>query len=167
MTVNCGWLSCSLAACGAAPVRLVSPLGSPDSTPRTPVSPRFYCSPAGREKVRWSVMAETVVYFEEVSDSLKRKIKIAGGKAGDETAAYMLIDVRNVGELEKHGKIKDAINIPLKLMETILSMADETFFNEMGFEKRLLAERVLVPYCRSGPRAFKAATVMKSCGYHR
>ena len=61
---------------------------------------------------------------------------------------------------EKHGKIKNSINLPLKALDNILNMSDEDFFSEVGIKKGELGSCLLVTHCRSGPRGFKAAHIL-------
>ena len=77
------------------------------------------------------------------------------------------MDVRNPGEIEKKGRIRNSVNIPLKSMDATLKLSDDAFFHEVGVHKSFLFNSLVVTHCRSGPRGFKAALILIENGFTR
>ena len=75
-----------------------------------------------------SNMLEKVICYEELLALVNMDLR-----CNKKLPKVIVIDVRNPGEIEKHGRILNAINIPLKAMDNILSMSAEEYFKEMGF----------------------------------
>ncbi len=62
-----------------------------------------------------------------------------------------LLDVRNPDELEEHGMIAGAVNIPIGELETRISEVPEG--------------KTIVTYCMRGGRASRAAEALRDAGY--
>lgn len=62
-----------------------------------------------------------------------------------------LLDVRNPDELEEHGMIAGAINIPIGDLEARLS--------------EVPTDKTIVTYCMRGGRASQAAEILREAGY--
>jgi rhodanese-related sulfurtransferase len=62
-----------------------------------------------------------------------------------------LLDVRNPEELEEHGVIEGAINIPIDQLEARLSEVPQ--------------DKEIVTYCMRGGRASRAADMLREAGY--
>ena len=107
-------------------------------------------------------MMEKVIFYEELLALVNKDLK-----SNKKLPKVLVVDVRNPGEIEKHGKILNAINMPLKALENVLKMSEEEFFEEMGLKKEELSSSLLITYCRSGPRGFKAGHVLHQHGYKR
>ena len=107
-------------------------------------------------------MLHKVICFAELSALVNRDLK-----SNKKLPRVLVVDVRNTGEIEKHGKIKNSINLPLKALDNILNMSEEDFFSEVGIKKGELGSCLLVTHCRSGPRGFKAAHILMEHGYTR
>jgi len=105
-------------------------------------------------------MMEKVIFYEELLALVNKDLK-----SNKKLPKVLVVDVRNPGEIEKHGKILNAINMPLKALNDILKMSEEEFFEEMGLKKEELSSSLLITYCRSGPRGFKAGHVLHQHGY--
>merc|ERR1711874_756870 len=105
-------------------------------------------------------MLNRVICYEELLALVNRDLA-----SNRKLPNVLVIDVRNPGEIEKHGRILNAINMPLKALDSILKMSKEEFFQEMGLKKEELRSSLLVTYCRSGPRGFKAAHILRENGF--
>lgn len=68
--------------------------------------------------------------------------------AGDD---IYLLDVRNPDELEEHGMIAGAINIPIDQLEARLGEVPK--------------DKEIVTYCMRGGRASRAADILREAGY--
>lgn len=73
----------------------------------------------------------------------------------------IIVDVREPGELEKSGTIKNAINVPRSHLEF---KADPS---SPMYEGKLSADKRLVLFCASGKRAVLAAKTLQEMGYTR
>jgi adenylyltransferase/sulfurtransferase len=62
-----------------------------------------------------------------------------------------LLDVRNPDELEEHGMIAGAVNIPIDQLEARLSEVPR--------------DKEIVTYCMRGGRASRAADILREAGY--
>ena len=107
-------------------------------------------------------MLEKVICYDELSALVKKDLK-----CNKKLPKLLVVDVRNPGEIVKHGRIMNSINMPLKALENILKMTEEDFFDEFGIKKGELGSSLLVTHCRSGPRAFKAVHILMEHGYTR
>ncbi|MDB2489714.1 rhodanese-like domain-containing protein, partial [Gammaproteobacteria bacterium] len=67
---------------------------------------------------------------------------------------YYIIDVRELDEVTKSGKIKGALNIPKGVIETTMKLG-----------KEVKAEQPIVVYCESGNRAALAGKCLNEAGY--
>eukprot|EP00091_Calanus_sinicus_P013579 TRINITY_DN30104_c0_g1_i1.p1 TRINITY_DN30104_c0_g1~~TRINITY_DN30104_c0_g1_i1.p1 ORF type:complete len:157 (-),score=43.88 TRINITY_DN30104_c0_g1_i1:108-527(-) len=107
-------------------------------------------------------MLQKVIYYDELSALVNKDLK-----SNKKLPRVLVVDVRNPGEIVKHGKIMNSINLPLKALDNILSMSEEDFFSEVGIKKGELGSCLLVTHCRSGPRGFTAAHILLEHGYTR
>ncbi|MCB9383784.1 MAG: rhodanese-like domain-containing protein [Bryobacterales bacterium] len=64
-----------------------------------------------------------------------------------------LLDVRNPDELEEHGMIAGAVNIPIDQLEARLAEVPK--------------DKEIVTYCMKGGRASRAADILRSAGYEK
>merc|ERR1712212_585695 len=78
-------------------------------------------------------MMERVIFYEELLALVNRDLR-----SNKKLPKVIVVDVRNPGEIEKHGRILNAINMPLKALDNILKMSEEEFFEEMGLRKKEL-----------------------------
>jgi len=67
---------------------------------------------------------------------------------------YYIIDVRELDEVTKSGKVKGALNIPKGVIETTMKLG-----------KEVKAEQPIVVYCESGNRAALAGKCLNEAGY--
>jgi len=67
----------------------------------------------------------------------------------------LIIDVREKWEVEEHGYIDGAKNIPLGEIEAALALPSVDFEKKYGFDKHDFG-RTVVCYCRSGARSQEA-----------
>merc|ERR1712098_235694 len=83
----------------------------------------------------------------------------------DTSTSELVVDVRSPAEAEKHGRIPGSVSLPLREMESLLELPEEQFTSKVGISWDQLSSLLLVTYCRSGPRAVKAAKLLQSNGY--
>ena len=67
-------------------------------------------------------LLQKVICYDELSALANRDLK-----SNKKRPRVLVVDVRNPGEIEKHGKIKNSINLPLKALDNILNMSEEDF----------------------------------------
>ena len=67
-------------------------------------------------------LLQKVICYDELSALANRDLK-----SNKKLPRVLVVDVRNPGEIEKHGKIKNSINLPLKALDNILNMSEEDF----------------------------------------
>lgn len=81
-------------------------------------------------------------------------------------SGYVIIDVRNVDEIENTGKISEcAYNLPLPVVsEGAFDKSDQEFEDLYGFAKPSLDETIVFS-CKAGIRAMKAANLAAKSGY--
>lgn len=131
--------------------RLPAPEADGHSYLKIPVD-RF---PAPQKKAR--------TMSEMVADAQSRVATISPERAArDDGSAALVLDVREPGELETHGRVPDALHVPRGLVE---SRADAT---AKTAEARLtdLRDRGCVHVlCGSGARAALAADTLRAMGY--
>ena len=107
-------------------------------------------------------MLEKVIHYEELSALVNKNFQ-----SNKTLPKFIVIDVRNPGEIEKHGRIANSVNLPLKSLDATLKLSEDDFFTEVGIKKAKFAESLLVTHCRSGPRGFKAALILNQNGFSR
>ncbi|CAG4991496.1 unnamed protein product [Parnassius apollo] len=77
----------------------------------------------------------------------------------------VIIDVRNVEEINATGKIPSSINIPLgEVQNTLASMSDEDFKKQFQRSKPSTSDE-LIFYCQSGRRSSEALDKALKLGY--
>eukprot|EP00922_Rhytidocystis_sp_ex-Travisia-forbesii_P020977 GHVS01030790.1.p1 GENE.GHVS01030790.1~~GHVS01030790.1.p1 ORF type:complete len:230 (-),score=62.03 GHVS01030790.1:206-895(-) len=82
------------------------------------------------------------------------------------TKQKLLVDVRELWELQQHGQIPGSVHVPLGEVEQALKVLDDNLFrHKYGFSKPNKNESVLVFYCKSGARAQTACEVADKLGY--
>lgn len=107
-------------------------------------------------------MEDKLICFEELSRLVTENLSIS-----QTLPPVLVVDVRNPPEIEKHGKIPGAVNLPLKALDHFLLMPEKDFLAETGFVKSWLKSSLLITHCRSGPRAILAANILMKRGYQR
>ncbi|CAH0553906.1 unnamed protein product [Brassicogethes aeneus] len=83
-----------------------------------------------------------------------------------DNANYLILDVRDPGEIESTGKIPGSINIALGTLENALLMNNDNFAKDYGRPKPN-AGFPLVFTCLKGGRATKAAEIASRLGYEK
>ena len=73
----------------------------------------------------------------------------------------LIIDVREPAEVQRSGKIKGAINIPVGSIATAANLSAP------NHDRRLNKDRVIIVYCASGMRSGSAGSTLKSLGYDK
>ncbi|XP_068202707.1 rhodanese domain-containing protein CG4456-like isoform X2 [Palaemon carinicauda] len=76
---------------------------------------------------------------------------------------FVIIDVRNPGEIEHEGHIPGSHNIPLPDLDDALHLDDEEFSSKYGFDKPKEHDTVVV-HCQKGSRARRAGDKLASSG---
>jgi len=74
----------------------------------------------------------------------------------------MVLDVRSPPEVEQHGTIPGAININVRTLEDTLALSQDDFENQVGVPRKSFDSSLLVLFCRSGPRAVRAAWILEA-----
>merc|ERR1711934_477745 len=74
----------------------------------------------------------------------------------------LVLDVRSPPEVEQHGTIPGALNINVRTLEDTLALCQEDFENQVGVPRKKLEASLLVLFCRSGPRAVRAAKILEA-----
>merc|ERR1712110_1277300 len=83
------------------------------------------------------------------------------------TSGHLIVDVRNPGEIAKHGVIPTSINVPMKEIETVFHLPPSSWLPQYGVVDLAGADHlVLITHCRSGVRAVRAANTLNSLGYN-
>ncbi|XP_050537367.1 rhodanese domain-containing protein CG4456-like isoform X2 [Daktulosphaira vitifoliae] len=77
----------------------------------------------------------------------------------------LIIDVREKEEINSSGTLPNSINIPLKEVDTALSLTDEEFEKQYNVPKPNLIETEIIFSCAAGVRSYKAATIAKGKGF--
>lgn len=95
-------------------------------------------------------------FLRQTAPALPVQDAIARVAAGD----MVLIDVRDHGEVERSGRAKGALHIPLMRLPM---MADP---RHPDFDKRLSGAKPIALYCASGARSGMAVNILKKLGYH-
>lgn len=80
---------------------------------------------------------------------------VAKAKAGEIT----LVDVRDANELRQTGKAKDAVHIPLSVIQMQVDPRSP------DFRKELSTDKPVAIYCASGARSSMAVQVMQAAGF--
>ncbi|KAG4068435.1 hypothetical protein HA402_007955 [Bradysia odoriphaga] len=75
----------------------------------------------------------------------------------------LLIDVRNVDEVQATGQIPTSINIPLPNVKEELELSAEDFKSKYGRNKSL--ENEIIFHCYAGRRAANASAVAEGLGF--
>ena len=73
----------------------------------------------------------------------------------------LVVDVRDVAEVEKSGKVAGAVNVPRGLLEF---RADP---NSSAHNKNFAKDKNVIVYCGSGGRAALSGRTLKDMGYDR
>jgi rhodanese-related sulfurtransferase len=83
-----------------------------------------------------------------------------------EESGYVIIDVRNVDEIDSTGKISSCVyNLPLPMVsEGAFEKSEQEFQDLYGFAKPSLDETIVFS-CKAGVRAMKAANFAANSGY--
>jgi len=87
------------------------------------------------------------------------RITPAQAKAMMGKGNVLLLDVREVSEVEASGKIAGAVNVPSGTLE---SRADP---ESPAHDKNFARDRTRIIYCRSGRRSALAGKTLKDMGY--
>ncbi|CEM08071.1 unnamed protein product [Vitrella brassicaformis CCMP3155] len=99
-----------------------------------------------------------VISKEELKDVIAKGCK----PAADES--FVIVDVRDPWEIRDHGKIDNAVNIPLADIPTAFHFDDEAWEDRFDFPKPKSSD-TLVFYCRAGIRAESAAKLAQREGF--
>ena len=73
-----------------------------------------------------------------------------------------LIDIRDIRELEKEGKVENAIHIPRGMLEFWIDPSSQYFK-----EGKLDLEKEMVLFCAAGARSALAAKTLKEMGFEK
>lgn len=80
---------------------------------------------------------------------------------------YVIMDVRNVDEIDSTGKLSPVINtlpLPYIVQQGVFNLDNEDFENKFGFPKPEM-DQTLVFHCKAGSRSTQAAQVALQAGY--
>ena len=109
------------------------------------------CAPA-TETAEEAPVAETPAASHEPVETDATEMDPAALKARlDAGEDVYLLDVRNPDELEEHGMIPGAVNIPIDELEARVAEVPK--------------DRPIVTYCMRGGRASRAAETLRKAGY--
>lgn len=89
-----------------------------------------------------------VIEFDELSANLKN---------------YVVVDVRNPDEVERHGQIPGSHCLPAREVEEALDLDDQSFKDKYGFPKPS-PDQTLVTHCMKGGRARRAGDALAAKG---
>ncbi|ORC84340.1 endoplasmic reticulum protein [Trypanosoma theileri] len=92
------------------------------------------------------------------------RAKLGGSPAVENT---LLVDVRSTGEVAATGVIPTAVNIPLKMLDVVLSddVDEEEFVETFGIPKPQKGITQMVFYCAHGVRSSIATEIAEGLGY--
>ena len=65
-------------------------------------------------------MLDKVICYEELAALVNKDLR-----SNNKLPSVLVLDVRNPGEIEKHGRIKNSVNFPLKSLENILNLLEQ------------------------------------------
>ena len=99
---------------------------------------------------------------ELVNDALKEIKTISHSEASKlhKDGSCNLIDIRDVRELEKEGRVEGSLHIPRGMLEFWLDPQSQ-YYSEEKFSKR----KKLVLFCAAGMRSALATKTLKDMGY--
>ncbi|GAM24625.1 hypothetical protein SAMD00019534_078000, partial [Acytostelium subglobosum LB1] len=83
---------------------------------------------------------------------------------GLETKDYVLVDVRNVAEVESTGVIESAMHIPLGMLPAAIEMNDDDFSETFKVDKFKKTDHIIF-YCLKGKRSEMAVDFARAAGY--
>mmetsp|Transcript_11342 Transcript_11342/g.23926 ORF Transcript_11342/g.23926 Transcript_11342/m.23926 type:complete len:218 (-) Transcript_11342:174-827(-) len=104
---------------------------------------------------------------QRIDKSILKEIMIKVDTSGREESGYVIIDVRGHDEVQDTGKLHEVVhNLPLPhIADGAMTMAEEDFAAQFGFEKPRLDEKVVF-HCKGGVRSAKAVQFAKMAGYN-
>lgn len=97
-------------------------------------------------------------------EELEKLIQAKGDADPAGEADVLLLDVREVNEMQATGMIPSAKAMPLTQVQQALQLDDEEFLATFSFPKSLLKEKRVVCYCRAGVRSHNAAVLLQEYG---
>jgi rhodanese-related sulfurtransferase len=104
-------------------------------------------------------MHATVKQMLDAANAAVPRITPAEAKALIARGAALVVDVRDAPEVEKSGKIAEAVHVPRGMLE--FRADPETPYHDKQFDR----QKTIIVYCASGGRSALAGKTLKDMGY--
>jgi rhodanese-related sulfurtransferase len=104
-------------------------------------------------------MAKSVKELIEAANAVVPRITPAEAQEKIRAGNALVVDVRDVPEVEKSGKVAGAVHIPRGMLE--FRADSESPYHDQNFDK----DKTVILYCASGGRSALSGQALKEMGY--